>query len=303
MKTLLVIAGPTASGKTALAENLASIFQCPIISADSRQFFKEIPIGTAQPSQESLNTYDYHFVASHHLTDDYSAGQFERDAGDRIIKLFENHDLVLVCGGSGLYIRALLDGLDTMPIKNEKLREELTQLYKNNGLDSLINRMPQSVYQQLNESDRFNPQRLMRFIEINELPKPPKTTPHPWIAYKKNINIIKLALNPEREKLYNIIDIRVDQMIADGLEDEVNQIPVEHRSINALQTVGYQEFFDYFEGKINKEKAIDLIKQHTKNYAKKQITWLRRENNISWLNSNDTKPIIELLNKNGISIK
>ncbi len=300
MKNLIVIAGPTASGKTTLAEEIALAYRCPIISADSRQFYKEIPIGTAQPSKESLQKIDYHFVAHMGLQEELNAGQFEREAGKKLIHLFEEHNLAIVCGGSGLYIKALLDGLDSFPEKDEVFRNSLIQLYQNQGLQALIERLPKTIYDTLNESDKMNPQRLMRHIEIAELPQTilPDDRPNPWLVYKHSVNIIYTALSPDREMLYQNIDKRVDQMMQDGFENEVRQIPLELKSINALKTVGYKELFEYMDGHIQLQTAITQIKQHTRNYAKKQLTWLRREKNIQWFDNNNFSNYQDFLKQN-----
>jgi len=300
LKNLLVITGPTASGKTALAEQIATIYNCPIISADSRQFYAEIPIGTAQPSKESLEKFDYHFVANLSLQEEMSAGQFEREAGSKIIELFDNHNLVIVCGGSGLYIKALLDGLDFYPEKDETFRNSLIELYQTKGLQVLIDRLPQEIYNTLNGSDKMNPQRLMRHIEIAELPQTvlPEDKPNPWRDYKQQVNIIYTAISPEREVLYKNIDTRVNQMVLEGFENEVRQLPLVLKHINALQTVGYKELFEYIEGATDLLTAIDRIKQHTRNYAKKQLTWLRREKNIQWFAVDDSRKYVDFLQQN-----
>ncbi len=303
MKNLLVLSGPTASGKTALAEQIAIAYQCPIISADSRQFYKEIPIGTAQPSRTSLKKIEYYFVANLSLQDEMSAGQFERDAGNKIIELFRKHDLVIVCGGSGLYIKALLSGLDLLPEKNEACRNSLIALFQSQGIQSLMHRLPKEIYNTLNKSDQLNPQRLMRHIEIAELPQniehedSPRRT-NPWREYKQNVNIIYTALSASRETLYRDIDARVDQMMAAGFENEVRQIPLSIKHINALQTVGYKELFDYISGDTDLPTAVKLIKQHTRNYAKKQLSWLRREQNVTWFDSDVSDNLIEFLKQN-----
>ncbi len=304
MKNLLVITGPTACGKTALAELIANTYRCPIISADSRQFYKELPIGTAQPSKESLEKIEYHFVANLSLKEEMNAGQFERDVGNKIISLFGKHNLVIVCGGSGLYIKALLDGLDFFPEKDEEFRNSLISLYQTQGLKALIDRLPKHIYNTLNKSDQLNPQRLMRHIEIAELPQTalPESRKifgtNPWREYKQQVNIIYTALNPEREILYKNIDTRVDQMMKAGFENEVRQISLELKHINALQTVGYKELFEYIEGVIDLPTAIDRIKQHTRNYAKKQLTWLRREKNIQWFDIDDINKYVDFLEQN-----
>ncbi|MBI3235136.1 MAG: tRNA (adenosine(37)-N6)-dimethylallyltransferase MiaA [Bacteroidetes bacterium] len=268
---LIVIAGPTASGKSALAEELSRTFHIPIISADSRQFYKEISIGTAKPNLEQLTDVTYHLVGQLSLTQEYNAGVFEREVLELIHHIRQQHQAAILCGGSGLYINAVCDGFDIMPQADQALRDELNQLFAEHGIQSLISLLPQEIYESLNESDKKNPQRLMRHIEIS------RNGGKKDIAKKvRDFEIIKFQVDLDREELYNQINHRVDAMLAAGLVEEVKSV-YELKHLNSLQTVGYTELFDYIEGRMNLEEAVDKIKQHTRNYAKRQITWFNKD--------------------------
>lgn len=277
--TLIVIVGPTAVGKTALAIALAKKFNTEIISTDSRQFYAEMNIGTAKPSAEELAAVRHHFIGHCSVNTYYSAGDFERDALAKLDELFMQHKIVIAVGGSGLYVKALCHGLDEMPAANLELRKELTAQFEKNGLAWLQNelkRLDQHKYEML---DIKNPQRLMRAIELF----------HQGGIVKKEkavrpFNIVKIGINLPREKLYHRINQRVMDMMDAGLEKEA-QCLYPLRNLNALQTVGYSELFDAFEGKYSVEKAVELIKQHTRNYAKRQITWFKADPDVIWFDA------------------
>jgi tRNA dimethylallyltransferase len=291
-KTLLCILGPTAVGKTATAIKLAQTLNTEIISADSRQFFSEINIGTAKPSDEELAQAHHHFIGHLSIHQPYSAGDFERDALQKLDDLFKKHDVVIAVGGSGLYVKALIDGLDDMPKADENLRDELNQLYAAQGIEPLQQQLLSLNPDLYNQTEILNPQRVMRAIEIALAIKNgfvPNTKKH-----KHNFNVTKLVIDLPREVLYNRINQRVDVMMQQGLLQEAeNMLP--HRDNYALQTVGYKELFEYFDGLYNLEKAVDLIKQHTRNYAKRQITWFKKEAPDFWFSPNQTKEILALL--------
>jgi tRNA dimethylallyltransferase len=292
-KYLISIVGPTAVGKTAMAIQLAKHFNTVIISADSRQFYKEISIGTAKPSLEELNQVTHYFINNKSVTETYSAGDFEKDALLNLQELFKENDTVILVGGSGLYIKALWDGLDDLPKENIALRNELHNEFKTNGIEYLQNRLFKTNPEKLVSLDVMNPQRLMRAIEIAELSNSTVFTPQKAIRPFQNI---KIGLNKEREILYNDINNRVDGMIASGLINECEKMSL-LRDKYALKTVGYTEIFDYFDNKHSLQKAIELIKQHTRNYAKRQITWFKREEDLEWFEPNETEKIIGFVNK------
>lgn len=291
-KTLLCILGPTAVGKTATAIKLAQALNTEIISADSRQFFKEISIGTAKPSDKELTQAKHHFIGHLSIHQPYSAGDFERDALLKLSELFKQHDVVIAVGGSGLYVKALIDGLDDMPKADENLRNELNQLYATQGIEPLQQQLLLLNPDLYNQTEILNPQRVMRAIEIALAIKNgfvPNTKKH-----KRNFNVIKVVIDLPREVLYDRINKRVDVMMQQGLLDEAQSM-LPHRDNYALQTVGYKELFEYFDGLYSLEKAVDLIKQHTRNYAKRQITWFKKEAPDFWFSPDQTQEILALL--------
>jgi tRNA dimethylallyltransferase len=276
-KVLHVIVGPTASGKTNFAIRLAQKLQSEIISADARQFYRGMDIGTAKPSPSELALAPHHFISHRDPQEDYSAGDFERDALALLDQLFLHHQQLIVVGGSGLYIKALCEGMDEMPPVNIALRNQLKEGFDLHGISWLQEQLRLVQPEKLQTIDIQNPQRLMRAIEMANqgvvLQKPKKP---------RNFQIKKYAILWEREALYLRINQRVDLMIEQGLLEEAKSLyPL--KNLNALQTVGYTELFDYFEGKTTLAKAIELIKQHTRNYAKRQMTWFKADPTIQWI--------------------
>lgn len=292
-KTLLCILGPTAVGKTATAIQLAQALHTEIISADSRQFFKEISIGTAKPSSDELAQATHHFIGHLSIHQPYSAGDFEHDALANLDDLFKQHDVVIAVGGSGLYVKALIDGLDDMPKANETLRDELNALYTKDGIEPLQQRLLDLNDTLYHQTELQNPQRVMRAIEIA------LATQQGFVPNKKrhqrNFRVIKVVVDLPREVLYDRINKRVDVMMQQGLLQEAESM-LPYQDNYALQTVGYKELFDYFKGEHNLEKAIDLIKQHSRNYAKRQITWFKKEAPLHWFAPTQIKDMLALLN-------
>lgn len=291
-KTLLCILGPTAVGKTTTAIEVAKTLGTEIISADSRQFYKEISIGTAKPTARELNEVQHHFIGHISVGQDYSAGDFERDALEKLEQLFKHHDVVIAVGGSGLYVKALIEGLDDMPQANEQLRDELHLLYAQKGIEGLQLYLKQLDEARYEGAETQNPQRLMRAIEIASAVKSgfiPSRKKH-----ERNFKVVKAVLNLPREILYDRINKRVDAMVEEGLLQEVKNV-VALKDTYALQTVGYKEMFGYLEGAYSLETAIDLIKQHTRNYAKRQLTWFRKEAPAHWFVHADVNNIVSLL--------
>lgn len=297
-KYLISIVGPTAIGKTSLAIYLAKYYQTVILSADSRQFYQEISIGTAKPSLVELNQVQHYFINNKSVIETYSAGDFERDALKLLGKLFKEKDIVILVGGSGLYIKALWEGLDEMPPLNEELRKAIINNYELNGIGYLQEKLQALNSEKYKKIDVQNPQRLMRAIEIEEQNKTFKST---QLKAPRFFETIKICLNTDREILYNNINKRVDSMIENGLLKESEQM-IEFRNNYALNTVGYAEIFSFFDGAISLEKAIELIKQHSRNYAKRQVTWFKKELNLNWYEPNEISNIIEYIN-NKIGLK
>lgn len=272
-KQLVVIGGPTASGKTALAISLAKQWNTVIISADSRQFYKELSIGTAKPTREELATVPHYFVGHLAVTDTYTAADYEKEALEKIQHLFTIHDRVIATGGSGLFIQALTEGLDPAPPADPVLRERLAALLAAEGIQALQEQLLRKDAARYHQTDLYNPQRLIRAIEMAEHPLP--AAPQKTI---RTFDIIKFALNPPREELYRRINERVDLMLQQGLLEEVKSVYA-FKDLNALQTVGYKELFDHLDGHSTLAQAAALIKQHTRNYAKRQLTWFRNRGN------------------------
>lgn len=282
-KYCIVVAGPTAVGKTSEAIRLAKIYKTEIISADSRQCYKELRIGVARPSEKELTEVSHHFIANHSITENITAAIFEQEALRHLEKIFKNNDYAIVCGGTGLYIKALAEGLNEIPKIPESVRQEVINAYNNYGIKVLRKTLLEKDPNFSIHGDVHNPNRMMRALEVvmhtgNTLNSYQTTK----IAVR-DFNISYKIMELPREYLYEKIDIRVDKMIAAGLEEEVRSL-IEYQDRPALQTVGYHEFFDYFNGLISKKEAIEKIKQHTRNYAKRQTTWFKKYKESESLN-------------------
>jgi tRNA dimethylallyltransferase len=273
-KKIWLIIGPTAAGKTDFSIRLAKKLSCPILSADSRQIYKELNIGVAKPTQSQLDEVNHYFINHVSIFDDYNVGKYVNEARQLINELFQTYNDIIVCGGTGLYINSLINGIDVLPSKNEALRNELNLFIETNGIELLIEKQASLLSPKLIESK--NPQRIIRAIEIGLQEKP---VSEPMVSFEHpfelNIDFIDLP----REELYQRINARVDQMIEDGLEEEA-LLFFKHKDINALKTVGYSEWWPYFEKEISKEIVVEKIKQHTRNYAKRQVTWFKNQSII-----------------------
>jgi tRNA dimethylallyltransferase len=298
---LIVITGPTASGKTGLAIRLAKHFLCPIISADSRQFYRPLPIGTAQPDQEEMEGVPHYFMGNLDIHETMSAGKYAQEARNLIQSLFQKYKTIIVCGGTGLYIQALLYGMDEFPPVQDELRNNLNQRYKNEGLAVLVDELQLLDPEFCKSADLQNPQRVLRALEVC------LTSGKPFSTFKKQSQLPLLSckteifcLNPDRRDLYRNIDLRVDSMIEKGLEKEAKEM-IPYRHLNALNTVGYKEMFQYFDGFFSREEAISLIKQHTRNYAKRQMTWFRKMDKVRFLEGDVRNISEELFVKNYLS--
>lgn len=295
-KTLIVIVGPTGIGKTALAIAIARQFHTEIISADSRQFFKEMEIGTAKPSAEELAAAPHHFVNSHSIKDLFSTGDFEVQAIELIEELFKKHDLLVMVGGSGLYIDAVCKGLDDLPEIDLSIRERLNQQLLNEGIESIKVQLSTYDPEYFQKVDQANPQRMIRGLEFY-LSTGTKLSAHLTDTKKvRPFNILKIGLNMDRTELYNRINLRVDKMIESGLLEEVKSLQL-FKKYNALNTVGYSELFNYLDGVNTLKEAIDQIKQNTRRFAKRQLTWFRRDDNTAWFEPGQDDAVISHINK------
>ncbi|QIX60165.1 tRNA (adenosine(37)-N6)-dimethylallyltransferase MiaA [Hymenobacter sp. BT18] len=289
--TLLVISGPTAVGKTALCVRLAQQLKTEIVSADSRQFFRELTIGTAKPTPAEMQGVPHHFIDSHSILEDYNAGRYEQDALAVLNRLFALHPVVILTGGSGLYLQAVTEGFDDVPKVAPEVREQLHQELAAQGLEPLVAelaRLDPVTYQRI---DRQNHQRVVRALEICRGTGQAFSSFHQAGAAPRPFRTVKVALTREREELYQRIDERMDQMLAQGLEAEARAL-YPHRHHNALQTVGYKELFDYFDGHYDYAEAVRLLKRNTRHYAKRQLTWLRRDTDYQWLHPDQAEAAI-----------
>ena len=281
MRSLLVITGPTGVGKTELTLRLAEHFGCPIVSADSRQIYREIPIGTAAPTEAEQARVKHYFVGTKSVTEDYSAGQYERDC----LELLKDLPFAILTGGSMMYIDAVCKGFDDIPAVKPAIRETVRQNFAQRGLEWLqteIQRLDPDYWEKV---DRQNPQRLLHCLEVTLSAEKPYSAFRRQAQAERDFTIVKVALERPREELYDRINKRVDAMMAAGLEEEARAVyPL--RYLNSLQTVGYRELFDYFDGKTTRDEAIRLIKQNSRHYAKRQLTWFRADKTIHWLNVN-----------------
>ena len=283
MKKLIVVLGPTAIGKTAYAVALAESLGTEIISADSRQIFQELNIGVARPSEAELNAVVHHFVASASIREEYSAGRFEREALERLTDLFDRYDTVVCCGGSMLYIDALVEGMDDLP-GDKSVREQWIQRLKEEGLASLQRELLQVDPEYHSQVDLSNPHRLIRALEVATVSGRPYSSLRTAQGKKRSFEVNKIGLEMPREELYKRIDTRVVGMMEKGLEQEALQL-LPHRQLQALNTVGYKEMFEYFDGLYSLDDAVAKIQQHTRNFAKRQITWWKRQGDIQWVSA------------------
>jgi tRNA dimethylallyltransferase len=287
-KTCLIIAGPTAVGKTALAIRAAQHFSTEIISADSRQCYRELQIGVARPSTEELAAVRHHFIASHSIHDSFSAADYEQFALQKLEELFQEHDTVVVTGGTGLYLRALTDGLDPIPAIEPTIRAAIIEQYEREGLNWLQDAVAQADPLYASAGEMQNPQRLMRALEVVRGTGQSIVLFQSKQKQQRNFRIRKIYLDLPRAALYDRIDRRVETMMEAGLLEEARAL-YPYQQLNALQTVGYREWFAYFDetnGIDDRERmaqTVALIKQHTRHYAKRQLTWFRRETDAQWV--------------------
>ena len=285
-KTLISVVGPTAIGKTKLAIELAQYYKTEILSADSRQFFKEMNIGTAVPSIVDLAAAKHHFIQHKSIHDPYSVGDFEKEAIALLDELFQRHDVVILVGGSGLYVDAITKGLDNFPQVNQEIRENLNKELQTKGVTALQEQLKSLDLDYYNKVDIQNPHRLIRALEICI------STGKTYSSFlnnektKRSFKVLSVGINAERESIYKRINERVDLMIENGLINEVKAL-IEYKHLNALQTVGYKELFNYFDGLWDLEFAISEIKKNTRRFAKRQLTWFKKTESILWVDYRD----------------
>jgi tRNA dimethylallyltransferase len=295
-KTCIIIAGPTAVGKTALAIQLAQHYSTEIISADSRQCFQELNIGVAKPSIEELDQAHHYFINSHSINDPVSAAGYEKYALSSMEKIVENNDVAIMVGGTGLYIKAFCEGLDEIPNIDEQVRKTIVTNYNNGGMEWLQQEVKKQDPEYYIQGEIFNPQRMLRALEVKFSTGQSITSFQRKQKKERPFNIIKIGLELPRPVLYNRINKRVDDMIGQGLEAEVKGlIPFKH--LNALQTVGYRELFDYYDGLVSRDKAIEMIKQNTRHYAKRQMTWFKKDNDLHWVNVQDANYALQTIHQ------
>ncbi|MGN6179952.1 MAG: tRNA (adenosine(37)-N6)-dimethylallyltransferase MiaA [Mucilaginibacter sp.] len=293
--TLIVIAGPTAVGKTDTAIGLARHYDTVVVSADSRQFYREMSIGTAKPNAGELATAKHYFINSHSITEDFTVGDYEKQALALLYELFKTHDKVILAGGSGLYIRAVCEGFDELPEADPTIRERLNEELAEKGITHLQEKLKDADPEYHQQVDLNNPQRIIRALQVFESTGKPFSSFRKSTVNKRPFNIVKFCIDLPRVVLYERINQRVDIMVEQGLIEEVRSL-LPYRHLNALNTVGYSELFDYFDGKTDLETAISLIKQNTRNFAKRQLTWFRKDKGMHWVtpgNINEITSVIE----------
>jgi tRNA dimethylallyltransferase len=291
-KYLIVIVGPTAVGKTDLSLRLAKQFKCSIVSADSRQLFREMNIGTAKPSVRDLEEVPHYFINSHSIRDDYSVGKYEEEAVKLLEGLFQKNNIQILVGGSGLYVKAVCEGFDEFPDTDPSIRASLNKTFETEGLIPLLHELYSKDPEYFEIVDRANVHRIIRALEVF------RQTGIPFSAYRKNIRkerpykIIKIGIHCDRKELYRRIDERMDQMIKDGLLEEAKQLYT-FKDKPALQTVGYSEIFDFIDGKQDWEETVRLLKRNSRRYAKRQMTWFNKDKEIVWFDGEEFELLLD----------
>ena len=279
--TLIVVVGPTGSGKSALAVELAKHYGAPIISTDSRQVYRGLPIGTAQPTADELAAAKHYFIADREVEDNFNCGRYETEALALLEEMFRDNRYVVAVGGSGLYVKALCEGMDSLPEADDAVREMLKSRLESEGIGSLVEELRRLDPKYAEEVDICNPARVMRALEVCLTTGKPYSEQRSGTVAERWFNIVKIGTDMPRDVLYERIDRRVDMMVEAGLVEEARTM-YPKRELNSLQTVGYREMFDYFDGTITREEAIELIKRNSRRYAKRQMTWFRRDPEIRW---------------------
>ena len=294
MKTLIVIVGPTGVGKTALCLEVAERLGTFIINADSRQIFRDMPIGTAAPTAEEQKRVKHFFVGKLHINDYYNASMFENDVIELLDKLFGEKDNIIMSGGSMMYVDAVCNGIDDIPSVNESIRQQVKSLYEADGLDIIKEKLNKLDPEYFEIVDKNNPKRVIHALEICLSTGKTYTSFRTNTKKERNFRIIKIGLNRDRDELYSRIDKRVDLMIENGLMEEAKQM-YPHKELNSLNTVGYKELFNYFDGNCTLDEAIFKIKSNTHKYCRKQLTWFKRDKDIHWFNPDNVEEIIKYI--------
>ena len=293
-KTLVVVTGPTAVGKTALCLEIARRFGTPVINADSRQIYRDLRIGTARPTEAEMRQVRHYFVATHGLSDYYSASMYEHEVLGLLETLFTSTAMALMAGGSMMYIDAVCNGIDDIPTVDDKTRETLKRRLKEEGLEPLVEELRRLDPEHYEIVDRRNPRRVVHALEICHMTGQTYTSFRKAEKKQRPFRIVKVGLNRQRDELYDRINQRVDDMMRDGLLQEASSVYA-YRGLNALNTVGYKELFAYLEGRFSLEEAVERIKGNTRRYARKQLTWLRRDPTIRWFHPDNKKEIIDYI--------
>ncbi|REG81913.1 tRNA dimethylallyltransferase [Algoriphagus antarcticus] len=291
---LILVVGPTAVGKTDVCLNLAKKFKTEIVSCDSRQFYREMNLGTAKPNSDELKQVPHHLIDSLSIVEEYDVRKFERESMALLEELFAKHQVVIMTGGSGLFADAIVNGLDEMPEIAAGVRQQIIQEYEEKGLGFLQGEVAKNDPEYFEKVDQKNPQRLMRALEIWRATSKKFSSFRVKSKKERPFKVIKIGLERDREELYSRIDFRMDQMIDAGLFDEAGSL-FEKRHLNALQTVGYSEIFGFLEGKYNKEEAIRLLKRNSRRYAKRQLTWFKKDGKIRWFSPENQEDILAYL--------
>ena len=292
--TLIVVVGPTGSGKSALAVKLAQHYNAPVISTDSRQVFRNMAIGTAQPTAEELAAAKHYFIADREVEDDFNCGKYEVEALALLERLFAENRYVVAVGGSGLYIQALCEGMDSLPEADDALRAELKARLASEGLEVLADELRRLDPKYAEEVDIQNPARVMRALEVCITTGRPYSEQRVGKVAERPFNIVKVGTDMSRDVLYERINRRVDMMVEQGLVAEAMAM-YPKRHLNALQTVGYRELFEHFEGNCSLEEAIELIKRNSRRYAKRQLTWFRRDESTGWYSPDDIEGVVAFI--------
>ncbi len=301
-KLLIVIVGPTAVGKTSLCVQVAKAFDCEVVSADSRQFYREMAVGTAKPTLEEMEGVPHHFVDFLPVENEMSAGSFETLALKKIDELFQEYDIAILTGGSGLYINAVCDGMSEMPTPPPEIRNELMKELETNGLEKLLEELEEKDPEYFNQVDQNNHQRVVRALEMIRFSGKPFSSFRVGQKKERDFSILKIGLTMDRKELYHRIDARVDIMLQNGLEDEMREL-YPKKNLNSLQTVGYKEFFGSLDGEYDWEEAIRLVKRNTRRYAKRQLTWFNKDEDIRWFHPKDLNKVIAYIKQSIILAK
>lgn len=298
-KKLIVLVGPTAVGKTDLCIRLAQKYNAPILSADSRQFYQEMSIGTAKPTTEELSLAKHYFINSRSIHDEYSVAQFEREAIAVLKDHYQESDIAILSGGSGLFIDAVLNGLDEIPEIDSTIRNDVNTDLEEKGLDFLLQELKEIDPDYYNSVDKQNPRRVIRGIEVYRQTQTPFSEYRKASKKKRFFDCIKIGLQRDREELYNRINLRVDAMMEAGLLEEVKELFI-YKNNSSMQTVGYTELIGFLEDKYTFAEAVELIKRNTRRYAKRQMTWFRKDNEINWVHPDDYDTIVEIVNSSKV---